>query len=204
MSIAPTHDHGGFGPYTIEDLHAREDDGKGLELEDGWLIEWSPSAAHNWAAERLRRRLEHAAEEAGAAVFIAGGGEWEISTPAGIRKPDVFLVPSEVARASIVDRSPITIPGGEVLLAVEVISPGSGSERSDRVRKLREYAGLGIPQYWLAEFTPRPRVQVMVLDDDAAAYRADALVAEGETLDVTVQADKPLRVRFDPRLMIEF
>ncbi|MFI0349295.1 hypothetical protein [Actinomadura sp. 9N407] len=50
MSIASTHDHGGFGPYTIEDLHAREDDGKGLELEDGWLIELSPSAATAYAS----------------------------------------------------------------------------------------------------------------------------------------------------------
>ncbi|GAA3924187.1 hypothetical protein GCM10023085_01850 [Actinomadura viridis] len=31
MSIAPTHDHGEFGPYTIENLHTRED----MVLDDG-------------------------------------------------------------------------------------------------------------------------------------------------------------------------
>ncbi|GAA2415471.1 hypothetical protein GCM10010191_27120 [Actinomadura vinacea] len=204
MSIALTHNHGGFGPYTIEDLHAREDDGKGLELEDGWLIELSPSAPHNWAAERLRKYLEAAAEDAGAKVFVAGGGDWEISTPAGVRKPDVFMVPIDVARAAIVDRSPITIPGSELLLVVEVISPGSGSERSDRVRKLQEYAGVRIPQYWLAEFTPRPKIQVLVLDDGAGTYRSHGVISEGALLEAVIEADESINVRFDPCIMTEF
>jgi Putative restriction endonuclease len=38
----------------------------------------------------------------------------------------------------------------------EVISPGSGSERTDRLRKVGEYARLGIPQYWIVEHTPLP------------------------------------------------
>jgi hypothetical protein len=36
----------------------------------------------------------------------------------------------------------------------EVISPGSGSERTDRLRKVGEYVRLGIPQYWIVEHTP--------------------------------------------------
>ncbi|MFI0443941.1 Uma2 family endonuclease [Actinomadura sp. 6N118] len=192
-----------FGPYTVEDLHAREDDGKGLELEDGWLVELSPSAPHNWASGKLRDILEAAAAAADASVFIAGG-EWEISTPAGIRKPDVFMVPTEVARASIVDCSPITIPGREVLLAVEVISPGSGSERRDRVRKLKEYAALGIPQYWLVEYAPQPRVEVMTLGDGVDTYRAGPVVAAGAMFTAEVLADKAISVRFDPGTLTEF
>ena len=38
----------GFGPYTILDLHELPDDGKGFELEDGWLIEAAAGARHNW------------------------------------------------------------------------------------------------------------------------------------------------------------
>jgi Uma2 family endonuclease len=197
MRRSQVHDHGGFGPYTIEDLHARADDGKGLELEDGWLVESSPSAPHQWAVDALRDLLKAATLEAGAAVLVAGGGEWEISTPVGIRKPDVFLVPKDVARASVVHRNPITIPGGEALLAVEVISPGSSSERTDRVRKPGEYAALGIPQYWIAEYTPDPLVQVMVLDDGRAAYRLDSVTKKGSVFEATVQADVPIEVSFD-------
>lgn len=202
MSVA--HDHGGFGPYTAEDLHAREDEGRGLELEDGWLIELSPSAPHNWAARQVQDILQEAATDAKASVFIAGGGDWEISTSAGIRKPDVFVVPKSVARASIIDRNPVVIPGIEVLLAVEVVSPGSGSERADRVRKLKEYATLGIPQYWLAEFAPGPKVQIFALDDAASAYRLVQTVDAGNVVDATVEADTTITVRFDPQVLTEF
>lgn len=201
MSVA--HDHGGFGPYTMDDLHAREDEGRGLELEDGWLIELSPSATHNWAAMRLQDIVTTAAAEAKADVFVAGG-EWEISTPAGIRKPDLFLVPKSVARASIVDRDPVVIPGREVLLVIEVVSPGGASERTDRVRKLKEYAMLGTPQYWLAEFSPVRKVQVFALEDGAAAYRRVQTVAAGNVLEVEVEADTSFTVRFDPSVLTEF
>ncbi|SNS67946.1 Endonuclease, Uma2 family (restriction endonuclease fold) [Actinomadura meyerae] len=202
MGVA--HDHGGFGPYTMDDLHAREDEGRGLELEDGWLIELSPSATHNWAAMRLQDIVSTAAAEAKADVFVAGGGEWEISTPAGIRKPALFLVPRSVARASIVDRDPVVIPGREVLLVIEVISPGSASERTDRVRKLKEYAMLGIPQYWIAEFSPVRKVQVFALEEGAAAYRRVQTATAGSVLEVEVEADESFTVRFDPAVLTEF
>nr|WP_244994237.1 Uma2 family endonuclease [Actinomadura coerulea] len=185
-------------------MHAREDEGRGLELEDGWLIELSRSAPHNWAARQVQDILQEAATDAKASVFIAGGGDWEISTSAGIRKPDVFVVPKSVARASIIDRNPVVIPGIEVLLAVEVVSPGSGSERADRVRKLKEYATLGIPQYWLAEFAPGPKVQIFALDDAASAYRLVQTVDAGNVVDATVEADTTITVRFDPRMLTEF
>ncbi|TYK46358.1 Uma2 family endonuclease [Actinomadura decatromicini] len=191
-------------------MHAREDEGKGLELEDGWLIELSPSAPHNWVSMQLGELLKAAG--AGAEVFVAVGGEWEISTPAGIRKPDVFVVPKDVARASIVNRSPVIIPGGELLLVAEVISRGSASERTDRVRKLREYAQLGIPQYWIVEFAPLPKAHVFVLGDDnraerpggASGYRLDRTVVAGQTLDAKIEASRPFTVRFDPQSLIEF
>ncbi len=205
MRSQRVHDHGGFGPYTIEDLHARADDGKGLELEDGWLVELAPSAPHQWAVDTLRDLIKDAVREAGAGAFVAGGGgEWEISTPAGIRKPDVFVVPKDVARASIVHRDPITIPGGEALLTIEVISPGSSSERTDKVRKLKEYAMLGIPQYWIAEFTPVPLVHLMILDEEAGTYRADSVTRRGSVFQAVIHADVPVEVSFDPGVMVEF
>lgn len=193
-----------FGPYTIEDLHAREDEGLDLELEDGWLVELPADNRHAFAASRLRDHLENAARLAGAAVFIEGGRSWEITTPGGIRKPDVFVVPREVARASIEDRSPITIPGRRMLLVVEVITPHNHTERNDKVRKVREYAGLGVPQYWLAEFTPRPRVQALVLDEATGTYRPGDTIVRGALFEATVQADIPIKVSFDPGIMTEF
>ena len=138
-----------FGPYTILDLHELPEDGKGFELEDGWLIEVAASSRHNWALRTLARIIERAPADAGSQVVVCDGGEWEISTPAGVRKPDVFVVPRETVRAAIIEESPKLIPGAELHMVAEVISPGSGSERTDRLRKVSEYAS------WIVEHIPQ-------------------------------------------------
>ena len=198
-----TSPHGAeFGPYTILDLHELPEDGKGFELEDGWLIEVAASSRHNWALRTLARIIERAVAQAGSQAVICDGGEWEISTPAGVRKPDVFMVPREIARAAIIEESPKLIPGTELYLVAEVIAPGSGSERTDRLRKVDEYARLGIPQYWIVEHTPRPSVQVLTLAE--GAYTASPAVIEGSRLEVVIDADKPVSVSFDPADLLAF
>jgi phospholipase C len=55
------------------------------------LTELPASPWHDHGAERLRDLLKAAAEQAGADVYVVGRPN-DVSTPAGIRKPDV---PSE-------------------------------------------------------------------------------------------------------------
>jgi prevent-host-death family protein len=191
-----------FGPYTILDLHQLAEDGKGFELEDGWLIEVAASSRHNWVLRILARIIEGAAGRAGSRAVVCDGGVWEISTPAGVRKPDVLVIPREVARAAIIEESPRLIPGTELYLVAEVVSPGSGSERTDRLRKVTEYAKLGIPQYWIVEHAPRLAVHVLTLAD--GAYTAAPPVMEGTMLEAVIDADKPFAVSFDPADLLDF
>lgn len=189
----------GFGPYTVLDLHDLPEDGKGFELEDGWLIEVAAGARHNFVGWSLAGLIRTAA--AGADVFVCDGGEWEVSTPAGVRKPDMFVIPKEIARAAVIDESPKLIPGTELLLVVEVVSPGSGSERTDRVRKVREYAALGIPQYWIVEHHSAVRVHRAILE--GGAYRWEPVVTAGTEFTADVEADKAFRIVFDPAVLID-
>ena len=191
-----------FGPYTVLDLHELPEDGKGFELEDGWLVEVAASSRHNWVLRNLSRIIEDGATRAGSAVIVCEGVEREVSIPAGIRKPDVFVIPRETARAVIVDETPKVIPGRELLLVAEVISPGSSSERTDRVRKVREYASLGIPQYWIVEHSPDPKVQILMLDE--SGYLPGASAIAGTELTADVEADKPFSVVFDPASLLDF
>lgn len=190
----------GFGPYTILDLHELPEDGKGFELEDGWLVEVAASSRHNWVLRNLSRIIEDAAARAGSAVIVCEGGEWEVSTPAGIRKPDVFVIPRETARAVILEETPKVIPGSELLLVAEIISPGSSSERTDRVRKVREYASLGIAQYWIVEHSPDLKVQILTLGENG--YLPGASVVAGTELAAGIEADKPFSVSFDPASLL--
>ena len=200
---ARTSPHGTqFGPYTVLDLHQLPEDGKGFELEDGWLIEVAASSRHNWVLRTVARIIEAAATTAGSQAVTCDGGEWEISTPTGVRKPDVLLIPREVARAAIIEESPRLIPGTELHLVAEVVSPGSGSERTDRLRKVGEYARLGIPQYWIIEHSPRLAIHVLTLTD--GAYTAAPPVLEGTTFTAVIEADKPITVTFDPADLLDF
>jgi Uma2 family endonuclease len=187
VSIPAVHD---YGPYTLYDLDALAEDGKGYELADGWLTELSPSPWHDHAADRLKDILKDAARLAGAEVYVAGGPN-DISTPAGVRKPDVFVVPRDVARRAISGKVR-TYYAGDLLLAAEVISPRSGSEQVDRVRKVREYARAGIPSYWIVDLEPEAKVTILTLHGDG--YVLDAEIREGHTLTVS----QPFTISFDP------
>jgi Uma2 family endonuclease len=192
---------GDYGPYTVLDLHELPDDGKGVELEDGWLIEVAAGSRHNWAIQNLGLILRNAAADVKAPVVVCFGGEWEISTPSGVRKPDVFVIPRETARAAIMDESPRLIPGARLLLAVEVVSPGSGSERTDRVRKVLEYAKLRIPQYWIVEHTPQASVQPLALGTDG--YVPVPPVRQGVRFVAEIDPDNPFTVSFDPAELLD-
>ncbi|WP_433759815.1 Uma2 family endonuclease [Nocardia sp. CA-135398] len=186
------------GPYTHADLHGLPDGGRGFELEDGWLVAVPGGARHDFVVQRLGRLIDIAA--GGAAVHVFVGGGWEVNTPSGIRKPDIVVIPRDVARAAIIAETPRLIPGTEVLLAVEVIAPGDGSERTDRVRKVREYAAIEIPQYWIVEHHPEVRIHRMLLVD--GAFRARPVVTAGTVFTAAIRADPPFRVSFDPAALI--
>ena len=192
MSVQAVHE---YGPYTLYDLDALPEDGKRYELADGWLTELSPSPWHDHAADRLKDILKDAARLAAAEVYVAGGPN-DIATPAGVRKPDVFIVPRDVARAAI-SRKVRTYYAGDLLLIAEVIFPRSSSEQVDRVRKVREYARAGIPVYWIVDLEPEAKVTILTLRD--GEYVLDAEVRAGHTL----TASQPFVISFDPGSLAE-
>ena len=192
MSVPVVHE---YGPYTLYDLDALPEDGKRYELADGWLTELSPSPWHDHAADRLKDLLKEAARATGAEVYVAGGPN-DIATPAGVRKPDVFVVPRDVARTAISGKVR-TYYAGDLLLVAEVVSPRSGSEQVDRVRKVREYARAGIPVHWIIDLEPEVKITILTLDD--SEYVLDAEARAGHTLVVS----EPFPVSFDPAALTE-
>ncbi len=139
----------------------------GIEIVDGMVVV-GPSASkrHNRPARILANALE-----AGA------GPDWNADTDFDVRLQDVPLTNRRpdvaVYRAETVDVAP-TRPE-HVLLVVEVVSPGS--ETTDRVVKVDQYAKVGIPFYWRVEqaATGVPIVYTDVLDPATRAYRDGAM-----------------------------
>ncbi|MGW4302915.1 Uma2 family endonuclease [Streptomyces sp. NPDC004646] len=155
----------------------------GIEIVDGMVVV-SPSASkrHN----RLARILANALD-------AAAGPDWNADTdfdvrlqdvPLNNRRPDVI-----VYRAETIDLAP-TRPE-HVLLVAEVVSPGS--ETTDRVVKVDQYAKAGIPFYWRIEqaATGVPITYTYVLDPATGSYR------DGEMFTGVIKAAVPFSVVVD-------
>ena len=81
------------------------------------------------------------------------------SFPPSVRDPDIVVVPDRVF-----ERRPARVPAADVVLVVEIVSPGSRG--TDHVMKLHEYAKAGIEHYWIVD----PDAPA---DDRFLAYRLD-------------------------------
>jgi Uma2 family endonuclease len=75
----------------------------------------------------------------------------------------------------------VWLPVGDVLLVVEIVSPGS--EGVDLVTKHREYAGAGIPRYWVVDQDNAQTVTMHRLDGDE--YRLQATMPLAWVLNTT-------------------
>jgi Uma2 family endonuclease len=65
-------------------------------------------------------------------------------------RPDVIVLDKEeLSREPLWQQEPIICNGNTVKLVVEVIST---NWQDDYARKVEEYALLGIPEYWIADF----------------------------------------------------
>lgn len=156
--------------YTLEDLLALPDDAPRVELVDGVVqVTPSPTLGHQDISFLLRLWL-HSRVPGHLRVAQAVGVGLSRNTS---RQPDLLLCRADVPS----DRS--TLRPSDVVLAVEIVSPGT--RRIDRFAKPGEYAAAGIPFYWRIEQDP---VHVY-------AYRIGDRVGPGGERQYELVADGP-------------
>ena len=143
-----------------------EDTSHRCELVEGiLLVAPRPASLHQRAMVRIAAELDRQLPERWTAL-----ADYEVvvdaSFPPTVRAPDVVVV--STARAQ---DNPPRLPAGDVLLAVEIVSPGTG--RTDRVTKPAEYAEAGIPHYWLVDLEPPVTLTAHLLVDGAYEVAAE-------------------------------
>jgi Uma2 family endonuclease len=102
--------------------------------------------------------------------------EVEITVEAGfpptVRDPDLVVV-----NRSVVDRNPVRVEAADVVLVVEIVSPGS--RRTDHVMKLYEYAKAGIEHYWIVDLDADPDERFLAhMLRDETYHRIGTLVGD--------------------------
>jgi Uma2 family endonuclease len=166
-----------------------------VEVVNGQAVRCdSLSRAHQTAVRRLANLLESSADEyrslhAGSCLDVSSDFDvtlWELPTTT-IRRPDVALF-----TCAPEDLRPL--PASYLKVIIEVVSPGS--DKTDRVEKMSEYAMAGIPFYWLVWVSGDnvASIDVHVLDHTLGAYRLfRTLVPEDEVSAIEV----PIRIKVE-------
>ena len=165
-----------------------EDNSAHYELQEGVLVvSPKPARKHQRALVRLASQMERQLPP-----------DWEVlpdfevvvqaEGPATVRAPDLVMVPTEGPDKRV--------PASEVLLAVEIISPGS--RKIDIHMKPFEYADAGIAHYWVVDLDPpAPSITVYGLGAPDDGY-VESQTATGELLVV-----EPFEMQIDIGALVE-
>jgi Uma2 family endonuclease len=162
--------------YTWDDFIALPDDDR-RELIDGELVEVEvPNMAHEKAVVEIATALERYAERRGGLV-LGSGFKIRVSAHRGAM-PDVQMY--SAGNEPSIDQMQGLVRGRPDLV-VEILSPGS--RRYDRMIKLRYYASLEIPEYWIVDVDARLLEQLVFSEDGyviAATYERGEVVTSSK------------------------
>lgn len=144
-----------------------------IELVDGVLhVMTPPTARHQIVMMRLAQSLLRRCPE-----HLIALHEQEIRLADDHRRnPDVLVV-----RRAAVNLDWFSFAPKDVLLAVEIVSPGT--QTADRKHKPAEYADAGIPFYWRVEPIPEFAVHTFQLDE-TDVYESTGVFRAGDVIAV--------------------
>ena len=156
--------------FGYSDLLAMPEDGRRYEIHGGELVVVpSPMPCHQIAIVELVTLLRDYGRRAGGIALVAPldivFGEYDVV------QPDIVFFRAE--RRHLVQPYEVTRVAPDI--AVEVLSPSTAAV--DRGRKMRMFAGYGVPEYWIAD-PVRLRIEVHVLENDA--YRQGQVATGGD------------------------
>ncbi len=135
---------------TLEEWDALElDEARRWELVEGGIVMTPrPRPLHQLVSRNFSQLIR---ENLPSSLVVLQEVEITVEArfPPTVRDPDVIVV-----NRSVVDRNPVRVDPSDVVLVVEIVSPGS--RRTDRVMKAFEYAKAGIEHYWIVDLDADP------------------------------------------------
>lgn len=169
--------------WTAEMVRSFPDDGKRYEVVAGeLLVTPAPAWRHQRAIGGLYRVLDPYVREhlIGEVIFAPAEIEFDEKN---LVEPDLFVVPLATGA-----KPSNWAAAGRLLLAVEILSPGTA--RRDRFTKRRLYQGQGVPEYWIVDLDAR-LVERWKPDQERPDVLADRLLWQPEPSRPAVQLDLP-------------
>ncbi|MFC4059693.1 Uma2 family endonuclease [Planomonospora corallina] len=175
------------GAYTVEDWLALPETRERIELIDGSLVvSPAPATGHALCAQRLVRILLDSAPD-----------DVEVVEAANVRVREEGFIPDiVVAWAEPILANEVLLDSGDLLMAVEIVSPGN--RKRDHLVKPSSYAAAGVPVFMRVELHGEgvlPLVEVFTAKE--GEYVKIAAARAGQTLSLT----EPYEIAFDPAVL---
>jgi Uma2 family endonuclease len=162
--------------YTWDDFVTLDEDDR-RELIDGELVEVEvPTEVHEHIVGRITSALIVWSDQGHGGRALTSGYKVRVSERRGVM-PDVQFYREGNTSARGQQLGLVT---GCPDLVVEVVSPTSG--RHDRVTKLRYYAQLGVPEYWLVDPQSRTLERLVLRDGGGSAAAGERVFSIAASL----------------------
>lgn len=138
-------------PLSFDEFLARSSDDNRYELIDGEVFDLEPTGLHEEIAAFLTTKICVQIDKAGLPWFVLQRG---ILRPSNVGmtafRPDVAVVDrDELIEEPLWSEQSILTLGSSIKFVVEVVS---SNWQNDYARKVEDYAVLGIPEYWIADY----------------------------------------------------
>lgn len=138
-------------PLSFDEFLARYGGDNRYELIDGEVFDLEPTGAHEEVAAFITTKLCVQIDTIGLPWFVLQRGLLRPSN-VGVTafRPDVAVVDrNELIKESLWSEQSILTLGSSIKFVAEVVS---SNWQNDYARKVEDYAVLGIPEYWIADY----------------------------------------------------
>jgi Uma2 family endonuclease len=171
-------------------LYGEEDQFDQYELIDGEVTDVEPTGLHEQVIGFIARKLNVEIDRLSLPYVIPHRCLIRVSEQTALRPDVVVLDKTQLVHEPLWQYQPVITSGAAIKLIAEVVST---NWQNDYARKVEDYALLGVPEYWIADYLglggreyigkpKQPTITLCQLADDLyvkAQFRAgDALVSQ--------------------------
>ncbi|MGB3496531.1 MAG: Uma2 family endonuclease [Elainellaceae cyanobacterium] len=138
-------------PLSVDEFLAHFGGDNRYELIDGEVFDLEPTGLHEEVAAFITTKICVQIDGIGLPWFVLQRGLLRPSnTGMTAFRPDIAVVnQGELTKEPLWDDQSILTLGTSIKFVVEVVS---SNWQNDYARKLEDYAALGIPEYWIADY----------------------------------------------------
>jgi Uma2 family endonuclease len=138
-------------PFSFDEFMARYGGDDRYELIDGEVFDLEPTGWHEEVAAFITAKICVQIDETGLPWFVLQRG---LIRPSNIGmtafRPDVAVIDrDELTKEPLWSDQSILTLGSSIRFVAEVVS---SNWQNDYARKVEDYAALGIPEYWIADY----------------------------------------------------